>query len=590
MRRVRRFLIHSGSSTRSAPLTRTAAGLLGIICLVACQSAETPPADHPETPATTSGSEGAAQSTLGQRLTATGEGSGEQRAQAVEQAIAEYDVAARNGTTSEPARAFVREYAAALTRVAVENYGQLPPKTRQSLINLLVSFDVPQTSPAFAAALTSYAKTKQDTDSAIWAARGAAKQPSPEIAAALVQVWQALDMSDKDCRRLSAHLSPALRANARAEWVPFLGRALSSPLERPARFDDKPAVKVYQNQLYWQNTAAELLGQLRAKEHVRTLFQTLLDPSKHEVHPNAELGLIKMGDAALPTLEALLEGTDAELVAQAGSAVKMKEPAIYFATKIADQLRLPGSAAALRRVWARVDDPIARTLLIRSESLLPGANVTQGLKATFTSSKLSTTLPEGDSALEVLADAATNSLQHAELVPWLTERVDKLTGAGSRKGDVQRGLVEAISELAFPDEIKKAQKVAQLYGGRTGTPMFEQASALLASCGVEVACYRARVTQVGDAPDQAFGRVKAVLMLGMLSGTEERALIAQQLASPVDREFLRAALRVIEYFTPARDEAIITELSKALKALPESNPPDQQVTLIQRTLDRLNAR
>jgi hypothetical protein len=491
------------------------------------------------------------------------------RASAVEEAIAEYDAAARNGTTSEPAQAFVKDYAMLLTRVAVESYGSLPPKLRLGLINLLVSFNTSEVTPAFATALESYAANKQDVESAIWAARGAAAHSGPELPAALVKVWEAVEMNDRDFRRFSAHFVPALRTNAQPEWALFLSRALIPEIERPARFDDKPAVKAYQNQLFWQSTAAELLGQLKAGEYARSLVVVLLTPSKREVHGEAERALLQMGASVLPTLEALLQGNDAELVALAGSAGVAREPAAYFATRLLDQLRLPASIPMLKQAWESTKEPVTRTLIVRALSWIPGAEVAELLKQTFVGTKLDTTLPEGESALEVLAVAAANSFEHDALLPWLSERVDKVPGKGSRKGDVQRVLIESVSKLAFTKDVKPASKVAQLYGGRTGTPMFEQASRLLKECGEDVKCYRAKATDLtASSPEGTFTRIKAIWMLGMLGSPVDRAALLSTLEAPLPREVLHATLRVIEELTPTKDDAVVLGLRGVVGKLP----------------------
>src|SRR5690606_1113472 len=155
-------------------------------------------------------------------------------------------------------------------------------------------------------------------------------------------------------------------------WNETFRQVLTEPLVRPERFDDKPALKAFQSGLFRQTIAARLLGESGAPGVTTALLRVLLDGEKSEVHPAAELAITNLAKRAVPELLELLRG-EGELVELARNARKDEKYAhVYFATKWLDLVRLPSTESDLLEAWARTKEPVARTLLIRSLSRLPG--------------------------------------------------------------------------------------------------------------------------------------------------------------------------------------------------------------------------
>lgn len=177
---------------------------------------------------------------------------------------AEFDTAARNSTTTAEAQTFIREHEARLTRLYVDDHGELSPKTRVQLINLLVSFQTEGTAPAHAAAISRYARGEASVDEAIWACQAAKRIKSPEIAAALMQAFDAIDMGDADGQRFGRHLADAMEFNAVASWRPTLEKRRDATVEPLDSFENPDEVRKYRNQKYWQETAVRLLARLDA--------------------------------------------------------------------------------------------------------------------------------------------------------------------------------------------------------------------------------------------------------------------------------------------------------------------------------------
>lgn len=242
----------SGAARRPCAPRLGAAALLSVVLASCLGSSEEPVA--PE-------------SAAGERSLATappqpaGDGKAESE-RTVTRLVEEFDVVAKNGTTTEEAQEFIREHEARLTRIYVDDYAELSPETRLELINLLVSFQSQATAPAHAAAIARYAEREATVDEAIWACQAAKKIKSTELAAALMKAFNAIDMSERDDQRFGRHLADAMEFNAVSSWSRTLEKHRDATPEPPGSFEDKRAVRRYRNQRYWQETSVRLLERL----------------------------------------------------------------------------------------------------------------------------------------------------------------------------------------------------------------------------------------------------------------------------------------------------------------------------------------
>jgi hypothetical protein len=184
----------------------------------------------------------------------------------VTRAVSDFDVAARNGTATPEARAFIRDHDKQLTNIYVDRYGELSAKTRVALVNLLVSFQTDATVPALAAAITRYAHGQASVDEAIWACQAAKKIKSAELASALMTAFDAIDMSDEDAQRFSRHLADAMEWNVVPSWSAVLEKHRDATIEPLDSFEDTAEVRAYRNQKYWKETSARLLDRLHAEK------------------------------------------------------------------------------------------------------------------------------------------------------------------------------------------------------------------------------------------------------------------------------------------------------------------------------------
>lgn len=521
---------------------------------------------------------------LGERLSEASS-----RAAAVDELVRRYAAAARNGTQTEPARQFANQYAKSASQAYVDAGDELSDKQRLELIKTLVASNHDETAPALAHAITRYTTTGVGVEEAIYACQGAQRIHSPEIQSSLLASYAALDTSNADGLRYSRHLATAMSAQRHAEWMPTFVEELQKPLLRPARFDDKPAVKAFQSGLFRQTIATRLLGESGSQEAVTPILQVLLDAEKAEVHPAAELAIVKLQTVAVPRLLELLRG-EGELVNLAQSARKDERQAhIYFATKFLDLLRLPSTEGELLEAWSRTKDPVARTLLVRSLSRLPGTKAgIEELKTTYTQTDIKVTLPEGESALETLSDAAVQFYE-PNIALWLEERVGRVPTVWTRRGDVQVALVLAMSRLLTAEQIKATSATAQRFGGKPGTPAYETAKRMATECQSDAKCYVKAIT----AADTPFAALKATTMAGCFGDATTRDALLEIALTTDDQELLNQLLAVIEHLT--RGDAATTAATFAARAKPELESvspkwPRGKRAAIASTIGRLQAR
>ena len=514
------------------------------------------------------------------------------RQRTIQQVIARFDTLAKNGTQKPEAQSFIARYAEPLSTAFVEGYDDLAPTTRINLVNLLVSFQHPDGVPAAVHALESYAKSAQQTEEAIWACRLLQKVPSSSAASALMNVFNSIDMSNKNGRRVSAHLERAMLKNAHSSWINGLAQVLEQNQERPASFNDKTAVRVFRNRRYRQRVSVKLLGELRAGDKSRTVLRAWLTRSKRELHDDAQLALLKLGRPAISAAENLLAGADEELVQLAQERYREQPKAHVLAgAQLLGYLGAPESYAALAKAWETHHEAHLRVLLIYAMSALPKTDGTiDRWQRTFSNTSVKTTLPMGASGLEALAEAGLRMFEPS-LVEWVTPRVETLRGGGARKGDAQRALILMISHLVLPQQANTANRVALKYGGRVATPAFERGVQLANRCKGDANCYLGAVRTSGTLTESdALQSIKSIAMVARFGGPPHKMHLVSLVSKVPQLQVLKVLLRAIEYLSPQGDKVSSKQLADYAVTLDKPGSTTEQHTigsLIQQTALRL---
>ncbi len=123
-----------------------------------------------------------------------------------------------------------------------------------------------------------------------------------------------------------------------SEFVTMLGVPIKSAKTK--------AQKALMDQVYWQVSAAEVLGKLKSTKAVKPLIKTVMSPFKGNIAGTSMAALVKIGQPALEVALALMNDKDAKL---------KKYAADEFMRAIKDQGELPKEAKALKKLQEEAD-------------------------------------------------------------------------------------------------------------------------------------------------------------------------------------------------------------------------------------------
>ena len=151
-----------------------------------------------------------------------------------------------------------------LTNTYVNSYTEMDTKTRVSLIKLLSAMRDPRTEPALKKAFSEFAarprSTKDEADIK-WAAVAQTDLKLPSVTPPLLDAFQKLKASTMLGGTAYRDMNEALVAVSDKAWIGPMKTMLEAPISPPRDPQkDKDKIDPYRDQLFWQTTAAEVLG------------------------------------------------------------------------------------------------------------------------------------------------------------------------------------------------------------------------------------------------------------------------------------------------------------------------------------------
>ena len=224
-------------------------------------------------------------------------------------------------------------------------------------------------------------------------------------------------------------------------------------LNRPITADKKDVASL-RDEVYWQATAAEILGHLKSTNAVKPLIKVAISPLKADVAITAIYALTKIGKPSVAPLIALLRGQDKELVdyykaeygkANAGPDGKVPDAAAKAADKAyigAAVLVLAATGreeagAALLDTLDKLDkgDDLSRAIIARELPKLPKTPETlKAFQAVYEKTPINLSIPPGSGGRESLLDSAGYFFD-ASLVPWIVKTALDLKAKGEGEGE-----------------------------------------------------------------------------------------------------------------------------------------------------------
>lgn len=464
-----------------------------------------------------------------------------------------------------------------LTKTYVDAYADLDSKTRVALIKLLASFRDKRTEPALKKAFEEFAKkpaTSKDDADIKWAVRATGDLKLESVGDALLQAFLKLKASTMLGGIAYRDFNEAMMKMPQKSWAGPLISALDAEIVRPEGDKDKDKIDPYRDQLFWQTTSAQVLGELQSAEAVEPLMKAMLDPSKADVQLTAILALVKIGKPAAERAIKVLDGSDEKLIAfclrRIKEVTKAKEeskdkPYIQTAALVLGTIGRAEATQPMLDALKKADKDATKAVIAREISKLPETpEIQTAFKSAFESISLETVVPPGQNALNMLAETA-GQFYDASLVDWLLERAEKTKGSGEDLKALQATITVTVLKLAKPDQMDKVKAAVDKYGTQIEKDAYKLADGLMKKCGTGADCYLKEMeTSSNQEPKTQFAAIKAGYMVTELGGEKERDDIIGALDSFENAAVRYVAAGAIDHLSPKGSKDAAKKIQKVI--------------------------
>jgi hypothetical protein len=363
------------------------------------------------------------------------------------------------------------------------------------------------------------------------------------------------------------------------------------------------------DEMFWQETSAVILGNLKSANAVKPLIKVLLAPPKAAAHLDSILALVKIGKPAVAPTVALLKGEDKDLVefakaealkAAGGDKGAEKAAATAYVGPAALILATIGreeTASPLIEAIGKTDSDVAKAIMARELTKLPrSAQVVAAFEGTVDKLPIALSIPNSrGGAREVLLDKAAD-FYDASMLPWMLKSLKDMKGSEEDLAPIREAAFSGMLKVMKADQIKIADEVAAMKSG-DGTvgkgydKEFKAAKELLAGCGDKVDCYLKKVGEpVTDASQ--FAAIKAAYMVGVLGDAGAAKKIVEMLPKMSHPAVRFAAITAVDSLLPKGDAAIAGDLQKMVDDAIEKKD-QEKIKLngpLKTVIYRLNAR
>ena len=498
------------------------------------------------------------------------------RARAIKQLDQFYEdglTRANNNADAPEMKALVDKIVVPLTNTYVKDAESLDDKARVRLIKLLATMRDPRTEPALTKAIGEFAEKGRGGEELEWAARAAADLKLSGTADEMIGAFLKLRAASEEGASVWRDMIVIMNDMADKSWTPKLVTALEPEMTLPQPGEQsKEKVAEFQNQQFWQTTAVQLLGNIGDPAGVPPLLKVVLDPTKAPLSNDAVIALIKIGKPAEERAIQVLQGQDKELIDFAsararkasGSPVAPTDaPHVRFAAAVLGGIGYASSAPAMISVLEKDKNELNRAVLLKQITLLPAsAQTEQAFKSNFSRVESDAVMPDGMPVLQSLSDAVT-SFFDPELAPWLVSEAAKVKD----DEDSQAALLVAAIKLMGPEQVASVGAGVNKFGGDLEKSEFNEASALVKSCGKEAACYLDAATKASNQTDKGqFTAIKGAYMVGVYGDEKVRDQLVKGI-DPISNAAVRfVASKAIDHLTPRGSKGIADDLQKVVDA------------------------
>ncbi len=459
----------------------------------------------------------------------------------------------------------------------------LDERTRSSLVKFLSDARDKRAMACFKKVLDDY-KPGTNEEDVRWVARAASAEKFTELADPIVKVFTTIKVAEPKAATIYRDVHDAVVELATSAHEATMIGLLDKPI------DKTKDMKTLKNELFWQITAAEVLGKLKSEKAVKPLIKAVLSPAKADVAATAVSALIRIGKPAIAAATEVLNSTDAEMVkysteenlmGAAGADGKIPDAA----KKTAEKAHIATAAIILATIGReeatptllaaidKTDDTTTKAILARELTKLPRtAQSVDAFKAVFDKLPMDAMIPPGQGAKEALLEGSTMFFDPS-LVSWIAKNADSAKGEAQDVDAVRGAMLLAALKIAKPDQMAEVDGIAALKtAGEGGKPStvgkayekeLKMAKELLGSCKEQVECYVAKIAE-GDSQEKEtqFQGIKAAYMLGVLGGPEVKDKILGVLPKVRNAAVRFVTVSVLDFHSPKGDPALADKLQK----------------------------
>lgn len=464
--------------------------------------------------------------------------------------------------------------------------GNLDDRTRIELIKFLADTRDARAKPAWIKACSSFAAGGgANEDDVRWVAPAIGALQLEDAAEALGQAFVKVQAGTQKGSQAYKNVHDAMLQLKSPSWKALLLERINRPIDKPGGGGAADSAKVtpYQNELFWQTTAAELLGELRDPGAVKPLFKVVLAPSKADIAASASVALIKIGkDASQPLIDAML-GKDADIVdfakTQAGGNAEEAKAYVRTAAVVLGAIGRADAVGPVTQALGAADSDINRAVLARELTKLPTTpDSEKAFQAAFEKVNPTTLIPPlGTNGRSQLMEASAHFFD-PQLVPWLIKQIKTAKGGENEKDVVQTAALVTAIKLMNKSQVADVKASVDKEGTPIEKDAFKLASEVVGACGDNVGCYLSKIQEPGAQEEKTqFTAIKAAYMLAIVGNAGTSMEIVKQLPKVKNAAVRFAAVSAIDHLTQ-KDSAPIAD---ALQKIVDENKAKDDRNMIQ---------
>lgn len=468
----------------------------------------------------------------------------------------------------------------ALTKTYMEGE-TVDDRTKAEIIKLLADTRDERAKPAWIKALKDYKPNVTESD-----VRSAAKViaetgvKDPEAMDAMIGVFIKFEAGSPKGSLIYMDFRNALVEVSSPSWKPQLLERLNRPMEKLEQSDrtNEDKVTAYRNEQFWQVTAAEILGNIKATDAIKPLFKTVVDPNKADIAATAIVAMVKMGKDSMNTLIDALLDKDADIKEFAKAKIKNEKDAnisvVRSAALVIGTIGRADGVQPLTLALEKADknDHITRAIIAREMTKCPGTPESiKTVIGVYESMPTSAVIPPGHVAVAVLAESMAQ-FYDPSVIDVLINRVDSYRGEQEDKDVLRDTALPTMIKLMRKDQIALVEGAIKKWApkpeeAKLEKEALEKAKAVLNACGDKTECYLAKLEEAAvQEKGEQFQGIKSAYMLGILGSDKTRMEIVKRFPAIKNAAIKFTSGQALDFLAPKGDQAAADEIGKQLEA------------------------